>query len=97
VALTAYRTDCMVFHMKTTLIIHDTVMERLRERAAKTGSTISELVEDALRLFLKDKPKAKDLPPLPTLNLGPFLVDITDREAMYAALEDDGDDDEKKP
>ncbi|MBI3450859.1 MAG: ribbon-helix-helix protein, CopG family [Acidobacteria bacterium] len=82
--------------MKTTLIIHDTVMERLKERAAKTGCTISELVEDALRLFLKEKPKTNHLPPLPTLNLGPFLVDITDREALYAALEDDGDD-EKKP
>jgi hypothetical protein len=86
----------MVFHMKTTLIIHDTVMERLRERAAKTGHTISELVEAALRVFLKEKPRALDLPPLPTFDCGPFLVDITDREALYAALEEDDGREEKK-
>jgi len=85
----------MVFHMKTTLVIHDTVMERLRERAAKTGSTISELVESALRMFLKEKPHSKDLPPLPSFHGGRFLVDITDREAIYQAQKQDDEDDEK--
>jgi predicted transcriptional regulator len=35
--------------MKTTLNIDDTVMKRLREEAARTGRTMSELVESALR------------------------------------------------
>jgi hypothetical protein len=82
--------------MKTTLIIHDTVMERLRERAAKTGYTISELVEAALRVFLMEKPQRTELPPLPTWNGGRFLVDITDRQAMYDALEEDDEEEDKK-
>jgi predicted transcriptional regulator len=35
--------------MKPTLNIDDTVMKRLREEAARTGRTMSELVESALR------------------------------------------------
>jgi ribbon-helix-helix CopG family protein len=85
----------MVFHMKTTLIIHDTVMERLRQKAARTGFTISEMVEAALRMYLKERPPAKDLPPLPSWHGGRFLVDITDREAMYNALEQDDEEEDK--
>ncbi|MFN8718824.1 MAG: ribbon-helix-helix protein, CopG family, partial [Gemmatimonadaceae bacterium] len=35
--------------MKTTLNIDDTVMDRLRRESARTGRTMSELVETALR------------------------------------------------
>ena len=46
----------MVFHMKTTLNIDDTVMARLRREAARQNKTMSELVEAALRLLLQAKP-----------------------------------------
>ncbi len=74
--------------MKTTLMIDDTVMARLREQAAKQGKTISQLVEAALRLFL-DTPKEKrvKLPPLPRFDLGGASVDIADRDALYQAME----------
>lgn len=85
----------MVFHMKTTLIIHDSLMDRLRQKAAKTGHTISELVEAALRMYLKERPPAKDLPPLPSWDGGPFLVDITDREAIYQAQKQDDEEEDK--
>jgi hypothetical protein len=77
----------MVFHMKTTLTIDDSVMARLRRESARTGRTMSELVETALRRLLQSKPEAVELPPLPSFNSGGALVDIADREALYRAME----------
>ncbi len=79
----------MVSHMKTTLVIDDQVMKRLKVEAARQGRTISELVEAALRHLLeapREKRPAK-LPPLPSCKLGGALVDIADREALYEAME----------
>ena len=79
----------MVSHMKTTLNIDDTVMNRLRREAARQGKTMSELVEAALRLLFhsgerKSKPKRR---PLPTFHGGKPLVDIADRNALYDVME----------
>jgi len=80
----------MEFRMKTTLVIDDTVMQRVREEAARTHRTISELVESALRGMLEAKPiEAKALKPLPMLQGGPFLVDIANRDALYTAMDDE--------
>jgi hypothetical protein len=79
----------MVFHMKTTLVIDDQVMTRLKEEAARQGTTISALVEAALRAFLRKPRRSSTLPPLPTFAGGPFLVDVSDREALYDAMEGD--------
>ena len=68
--------------MKTTLIIDDTVMTRLREEAARTGSTISDLVEAALRLFLNPVKKTEPLPPMPTFDRGGARIDVASREAL---------------
>ena len=77
----------MVCHMKTTLTIDDTVMARLRRESARTGRTMSELVETALRRLLQSRPDAVELPPLPSFTSGGALVDIADREALYRAME----------
>lgn len=77
----------MVFHMKTTLIIDDQVMARLRHESARTGRTMSELVETALRRLLQAKPEPVALRPLPTFTSGGARVDIADREALYHAME----------
>lgn len=77
----------MVFHMKTTLNIDDGVMARLKRESARTGRTMSELVEAALRRLLQPAPVATDLPPLPSFRSGGALVDISDREALYRAME----------
>jgi hypothetical protein len=77
----------MVFHMKTTLVIDDTVMARLKRESARTGRTMSELVETALRRMLQQRPDAAELPPLPSFKGGGPLVDIADREALYRAME----------
>ncbi len=79
--------------MKTTLNIDDSVMQRLREEAARRGTTMSALVEAGLRRVLAPELPAADepntLPPLPTWRGGPELVDISDRDALYRAMEEE--------
>jgi len=78
----------MVFHMKTTLVIDDQVMARLRQEAARQGRTLSELVESALRLLLDaPQPEGHALTPLPSFRGGRLLVDVADRVALYRAMD----------
>ena len=83
----------MVFHMKTTLTIADSVMERLREASARRGITMSALVEAGLRVVLAERVpsdhQADRLPPLPTWRSGGFRVDIANREALYRMMEEE--------
>lgn len=85
--LTAIRTHGMVSHMKTTLNIDDSVMARLRKESARTGRTMSELVETALRRLLEARLPETELPELPSFDSGGALVDLADREALYQAME----------
>lgn len=77
----------MAFHMKTTLNIDDTVMAELKREAVRQGRTMSEMVETALRLMLRGQKKRSPLPPLPTFS-SDMLVDISDRDALYRAMEE---------
>jgi toxin-antitoxin system PIN domain toxin len=79
----------MVFNMKTTLNIDDTIMNRLRREAARQSKTMSELVEAALRLLLQapGRKSKRKLRPLPTFRSGGHLVDIADRNALYDTME----------
>jgi hypothetical protein len=79
----------MFCHMKTTLNIDETVMGELKREAARQGRTMSELVETALRLFFRSQRKRASLPPLPTFKGGRELVDISDRNALYHAMEEE--------
>lgn len=82
----------MVFHMKTTLNIDDTVMKRLKEEAARRGATMSELVEAGLRLVLQEPARdqrAEKLPKLPSWSSGGELVDVSDRDKLYAVMDGD--------
>lgn len=79
--------------MKTTFDIDDSVMQGLREKAARRGTTMSALVEAGLRRGLAvpgdiGKPSAT-LPPLPTWDSGGCLVDIDGRDALYPAMAND--------
>ena len=78
--------------MKTTLEIPDHLFRELKERAARDGTTMSELVEAALRTLLDERPARKELPPLPTFDGGGFLVNIDNRAELYAVLDEDEDD-----
>lgn len=78
----------MVSHMKTTLNIDDKVMTRLRHEAARQGTTMSELVETALRRLLSPRQPAHELPPLPLFNVGMARADIANRDALYSLMEE---------
>ena len=83
----------MVFHMKTTLNIDDTVMYRLKEEAVRRKTTMSELVEAGLRLILAEPVSSSQNSTsqlsLPTWRSGGFRVDISNREELYRILDQD--------
>ena len=73
--------------MKATFNIDESVMERLRDEAARRGTTMSALVEAGLMRILSDHPAVEGqpnaLPPLPAWNSGGFRVDVAGREALH--------------
>ncbi len=76
--------------MKTTLVIDDQVMRRLKQEAARQKCTMSYLVEAALRLMLDARPQKRPrLSPLPVHDFGTMKVDISNRDALYRAMEED--------
>lgn len=80
----------MVFHMaKTTLNIPDPLFRELKRRAVSRGETMSNLVAEYIRRGLEQKPKPEKLPPLPTYAGGPFLVDVSDRDALFEIFDRD--------
>ena len=88
--LTYCHIDDMVFHIKTTLNIDDTVMARLRREAARRQRTMSELVEAGLRLLFQSggSGPAPKLPALPKLRSGGHRVDVADRDALLQAMDE---------
>ena len=83
------RLSDMVSHMKTTLMIDDVIMRRLKAEAARRGTTISKLVESALRAMLEERSDGPpELPPLPSFDLGGAAVDVADRDALFRAMEE---------
>lgn len=74
--------------MKTTLVLDDTLVARLKREAVRQGRSMSEVVEEALRLLFRSPRKKKmALPRLPRFRSGGHLVDIADRDALYDAME----------
>ena len=70
-------------------------MRRAKVEAARRKVTISELVETALRRMLEaPASESRELPPLPTFDGGGPLIDISDREKLYDAMEDDPSEDD---
>jgi hypothetical protein len=81
----------MVFHMKTTLNIDDTVMAQLKREAVRQKRTMSELVETALRTLFREQKKAKKLPPLPTFHSGGMFVDPANRDELFRLMDEEKD------
>ena len=79
----------MVTHMKTTLNIDDSVMERLRKEAARRGTTMSTLVEAGIRRVLEEGEPKKTTrrKKLPSWDSGGARVDVSDRDALYDLME----------
>jgi len=77
----------MVFHMKTTLMIPDSIYRNLKRRAADRDTTISELVTEYLRQGLDHQPKLRKLPRLPSFSAGRPLIDVASRDEIYRVLD----------
>jgi len=74
--------------VKTTLVIPDPVMDRLRAEARRQRVTMSALVEVALRRLLDASPETPGrVPPLPRWDSGGHLVDVADRDALQQVLD----------
>lgn len=77
--------------MKTTLNIDAIVMQRVREEAARRGTTISALVEAGMRRVLEpDVATTVDpLPKLPRWRGGEARVDVANRAELAAVLDEE--------
>ncbi len=85
---TVFRAYDTVFRMKAkiTLSIDASVFIELKAEAARSGQTMSALVEAALRLLLEESEGLPELPPLPSFSGGAFMVDVADRTSLYEAM-----------
>ncbi|MGH3326730.1 MAG: ribbon-helix-helix domain-containing protein [Streptomycetales bacterium] len=75
---------------RTTIRIDDELLRKLKVRAAESGRTVGDLVEDAVRLALSTSGAlTADLPTLPTYGGGGVLpgVDLASNAALRDAME----------
>ncbi len=77
--------------MRTTINLPDALATQAKARAAAEGRTFTSLVEEGLRAVLYDtSPDPSSRPePLPSFGdpNGRLLVDLADKEALWAALD----------
>ncbi len=84
----------MLTHLRTTLNIDDGIMSLVKKRAAETGRTITEVVEQALRKEVSGQAPRTDRF---TLRWSPVAggtqpgVGLADRDSLYSAMERDHD------
>jgi len=82
----------MLVSMRTTLNLPDALVEAAKAKASAEGRTLTSLVEEGLRAVLAmPTPRATPVT-LPTFGdaEGQLLVDLDDRDALWAALDADG-------
>lgn len=84
----------MLVCMRTTINLPDPLGEEAKARARAEGRTFTSLVEEGLRMVLAEEPldatgRRESLPTFGQPD-GEFLVDLSDREALWAALDADG-------
>jgi plasmid stability protein len=76
--------------MRTTLDLDDSLMRKLKARAATEGETMTRLVENAIRRYLSDSSAASPAFELKLLaKRGKTVagIDFDDRESIYEAME----------
>jgi hypothetical protein len=83
---------------RTTLDIDPTVLAQLRERAAAERKSMGQLVSEGLARDFGKEP-ASELPPLNWVrkDMGPFKIDIEDKDALWQLLDGDSYDVRDKP
>lgn len=74
--------------MKTTLNLDDALLREAKKRAAEEGTTLTHVVEEALRAALEEEPPTEPYVfRFPVVAGGPLLVDVADRDALYDLLD----------
>lgn len=68
----------------------DSLLEAARGRAREEGRSVTSLVEEALRNLLEGRSQARGQRTLPTWSGGRLLIDLDDKDAVWAALDADG-------
>jgi hypothetical protein len=72
---------------RTTLLLSPALYAELKQRAAAEGRTLTDVVERALRIGLRDREAARRRRvALPSYDLGPFRADPSDRVALARIL-----------
>ena len=80
--------------MRTTVSIDDHLLAEAKQVAARTGRSLGDIVDDALRvLFTPRGPQPPVVPELPVFGGGGLLpgVDLEDKDGLSALLDEDGD------
>lgn len=80
--------------MRTTVAIDDHLLANAKRRARERGSTLGELVEDALRRELATPPPPAERVPLPVFRGGDGPrpgIDLTSNRALREALDEGTD------
>lgn len=82
--------DGTLICMRTTLNLPDGLVAQAKAHAAASGRTLTSLVEEGLRLALEqhDIPAAPQPLPAYGQSSGRILVDLADRDAVWAALDE---------
>ena len=83
----------MLICMRTTMNLPDSLMQQVRQRAERDRRTVTSLVEQALReLLMREDVVTEEIELLPTYGApgSHELIDIDDRDALYAALDAEG-------
>lgn len=80
--------------MRTTVRLDDDLLQEAKAHAARTGRSLTRLLEDALRTFLTldRRPRRRSAGKLPTYGSGGLRpgVDLDDTAALYEVMERPG-------
>ncbi len=79
--------------MRTTIRIDDALYRRVKSRAATTGRSVSDVIEDAVRAALRPRSREEATVPLPVYGGSGVLpgVDLASNAALLERMEDETD------
>ena len=79
----------MLLCMRTTIEINDELMRHAKKRAANDGVPLRDVVEDALRRYLSEKPAATGYKLKWTTETGELMpgVDLDDRDSLFDLMD----------
>lgn len=86
------RSDAKMLTMRTTVRIDDDLYAAVKERAARSGRTVAEVIEDALRSAMTNRgAAAAEIPPLPIFGGSGVLpgIDLASNAGLRDAMEED--------